>query len=519
MGRRGQHPPAGFECSYEWNCPYHPGWSAEGLWQAYQELEARESEQWGIVEGLETELKRAEARIRELEGKNEELLAQLRVVHERQFKANRKKPGEEDPAGAPERAAPRKKRGAPAGHPHWRRAAPESFDRTVEVPAPSCCPYCDSANLQELPSVREHWQEDIVLVPRLRATLFRHREAHCPKCGKNVIAWSEEQTGAGHIGPVAKSLAAFLRHHIGLSSRKTRTIFADLFGLSFAAASVIGFEKAGARRGETLYEDLAQKVRHSAIVHADETHWREDGHNHFLWFAGNADLALYRMDPSRSSEAAQALLGQDFHGTLVSDGYAAYNSVGAKHRQSCLAHLMRHGKEIAEEIRRMPPEHRDEPAAAFCDAIILLLQEACHGANELARSKRHFKSHAPPLLQRLERQLDRLCARPLNHERTETFRKRLLGKERSQWFEFLRRPGAPPTNNLAERAMRPAVIRRKTSFGTRSPDGSKNLAVLTSLVQTAKLQGRHPLRFLETLFSRSPDEAAKNLYRNADRKG
>ena len=518
MGRRGQHPPAGFECSYEWDCPYHPGWSAGGLWGAYRELEAREREQWGIVEGLEAELKRAEGRVEELEAKNEELHAQLRAAHERQFKANRKEAGGQTPSGAPGKAAAPRKRGAPAGHAHWRRPAPESFDRTVEVPAPSCCPYCDSTNLQELASVREHWQEDVVLVPRLRATLFRHREAHCPKCGKNVIAWSEEQAGAGHIGPVAKSLAAYLRHGIGLSSRKTQTIFAELFGLSFAAASVMGFEKAGARRGETLYADLAQKVRHSALVHADETHWREDGHNHFLWFAGNADLALYRMDPSRSSEAAQALLGTDFHGTLVSDGYAAYNSVGAKRRQSCLAHLIRHGKELAEEIRRMPPEHRDEPSAAFCDATVLLFQEACHGANELDSAKRARKTSAPRLLKRCERQLDRLCARPLAHEKAETFRKRLLGKERHQWFEFLRRPNVPPTNNLAERAIRPAVIRRKTSFGTRSPDGSKNLAVLTSLVQTAKLQGRHPLRFLESLFSRSPDEAARNLYRNADRK-
>jgi transposase len=518
MGRRVQHAAAGFECSYERDCPYHPGWSAEGLWWAYQELEAREREQWGIVVGLEKELKRGEARIRELEGQNAQLHAQLRAIHEKQFKANRKEAAVQAPDGASRESAPPRKRGAPVGHPHWRRPAPETFDRTVEVPAPSQCPYCDSANLRELQSMREHWQEDIVLVPRLRATLFVHREAHCPQCGKNVIAWSTEQAGPGHIGPVAKSLAAYLRHDIGLTTRKTRAIFADLFGLPFAAASVIGFEKAGARRGETLYQDLGQKVRHSALVHADETHWREDGRNGFLWFAGNADLALYRMDPSRSSEAAQALLGSDFHGTLVSDGYAAYNSVGAKHRQSCLAHLIRHGKELAEEIRRMPPEHRDQRAAAFCDGAAALFREACHAANELIRTKREFASHAPPLLKRFERQLDSLCARPLNHERAETFRKRLVGKERFQWFEFLRRPGLPPTNNLAERAMRPAVIRRKTSFGTRSPHGSKTLAVLTSLVQTAKLQGRHPLRFLESLFSRSPDEAARNLYRNADRK-
>ena len=114
-----------------------------------------------------------------------------------------------------------------------------------------------------------------------------------------------------------------------------------------------------------------------------------------------------------------------------------------------------------------------------------------------------------------ESRLDRICAGgALSYDRAETFRKRLLGKERPQWFAFLRHTSTPPTNNLAERGLRPVVLRRKTSFGTRSREGSQNLGILTSLVRTARLQRRHPLEFLQTLLTQNTPAASRALYHN-----
>ena len=502
--------PPGLHCPHELRCPSIEGWNAVSLKRNYlnQERDLARARQCIGEQG--DALRRAEERCEELEREKADLQAKIRILHQRQFKANRKKP--EETENKKRQAVAVQKRGAPKGHPVWFRKRPKTFDRSVEVPAPSSCPYCHSSDLREVEGLREHWQEDIVLLPRMVATRFLHRQARCGKCGKTVIRWHEDQAGAGPVGPVAKSLAAYLRNGIGLSMRKTQTLFRDLFGFTFVPASVFGFEKAGAKRGKPLYEDLLEKIRNSALAHADETHWRQDGVNHYLWFGGNRDLACYRMDRHRTSEAAQALLGKDFQGGLVTDGYAAYNSVGAKMWQSCLSHLIRHAKECAEEIQQLPEKQRDAPSARFCEQAKRLFQKACRVCAEFESGKRDWHREAGGMLKEFERTLDLLCAQPLAHKKSESFRNRLLGKERLKWFAFLRHPGLPATNNLAERAIRPMVLRRKTSFGTRSPAGSTNLCVLTSLIQTAKLQNRDPLRVLQTLFTQDATAAQAALY-------
>ncbi|OQC01003.1 MAG: Transposase IS66 family protein [Candidatus Hydrogenedentes bacterium ADurb.Bin101] len=102
----------------------------------------------------------------------------------------------------------------------------------------------------------------------------------------------------------------------------------------------------------------------------------------------------------------------------------------------------------------------------------------------------------------------------LNHPTAEVFRQRLLGKEKNQWFAFLRHPGVPPTNNHAEQSIRPIVIMRKTSFGTRSQRGSQRHGILQSLTQTAKRQGKDIRSFLKTVLTEDTATAQKELYRN-----
>lgn len=513
-------PPPG-HCPHELGCPSLGGWNAVSLKRNYlsQQRDLAKARQCISEQG--DALRRALERCQALEGEKADLKAKIRALHRRQFKANRKKsakpgaePGGVGAAGAPAPGA--KKRGAPVGHPGWFRKQPTEFDRTVEVPPPSACPYCHSEHLEECQDVREHTQEDIVLVAQTLRTLFRHHEAYCPQCAKRVVQWAPGQEGGAPIGPTAKALAIYLRHDIGISVRKAQSLLQDLFSLSCVPASLFGFDRQGTRKAAPLYEDLAEKIRASALVHADETHLREDGVNHVVWFAGNEDLALFRIDPHRSGEAAQALLGKDFPGKLVTDGYAAYNAVGAKTHQSCLAHLIRHAKDLIAEIRNLPGQERHPAAREFCERAKLLFQEACQAPRELRAAEPDWELEAAELAKRFEERLDQICAGgPLSYDRAETFRKRLLGKERSQWFTFLRHPGTPPTNNLAERALRPIVLRRKVSFGTRSQEGSKNLAVLTSLLRTSRLQLRRPLEFLQTLLTQDTPAASRALYRNS----
>jgi transposase len=109
--------------------------------------------------------------------------------------------------------------------------------------------------------------------------------------------------------------------------------------------------------------------------------------------------------------------------------------------------------------------------------------------------------------------LQALCRPALRHPRAEAFRKRLLGPEHKLLFTCFRRPHVPPTNNQAERSLRPLVIMRKIIQGTRSEKGLENHSVLRSLFETARRQGRKPHEFFLVLLTKNTPQAQAALYR------
>lgn len=286
----------------------------------------------------------------------------------------------------------------------------------------------------------------------------------------------------------------------------------DVFGMKFAAASALAFDEHAAQKGQPLYEDLRDKLRTTSYIHADETHWRQDGQNAYVWFAGNQDLAFFQMDLSRSGNAASAILGDAYPGVLVADGYQGYNAVNPMDRQSCLAHLVRKCDAVTTEIQNLQSAKEHQDAIDCCAQVRALLSRAC-AMDEKGRPTR--TEHQNVILEQvLLAQLEHLCRHPLSHPTAETFRKRLLGKEQNQWFTFLRHPGVPPTNNHAEQSIRQIVIQRKTSFGTRSEKGSRRHSILPSLIQTAKRQGKDIRAFITELITADTDAAHQALYRN-----
>ena len=312
------------------------------------------------------------------------------------------------------------------------------------------------------------------------------------------------------IGPVAKSAAVYLRYRLGLPYRKVQLLFEEMFGLRFVPASALGFDRLAARRGTALYEDLRAKIRASACVHADETGWRVDGQNHFLWYAGHAGLAFFHIDRHRSGEVAQAILGARFHGTLVTDDYAAYLAVQADYHQRCLVHPLRTARDIRDELELLRSQGiRHRPVEHFLAGLIVLLQDACEQGGH-----RHSQAVAKKLECGYLRRLDKLCARHLRFAAAETLRQRLQ-KERHELFGFLRRPGVPPTNNHAEQSLRASVIMRKITFGNRSAHGARTHSILASLLHTAGRQGRDPRAFMQTLLLADTATAQAALYNNS----
>ena len=511
---RPKEPPSGFACPWRNRCPELENLSAPGVFAERQRNVILNHKHWQVRDDMKAEIAELEAVVRQQAIEIDRLTAENKHLHLSRFKPRATKPGsrgkenEESPVESQSEKPPRK-RGAPFGHAPWSRPVPERIDRTVKVAAPCVCPHCKSTTDRERTGSTSYLQEDIVLRPHTVVTSWLHETAWCQGCRRQVFDTLDGEVPFAPIGPAAKAAALYLRHETKLPYRKVQKVMSDLFGLDFVPASCLGFEKRARSNAESLYEELVQKMRHSDLVHADETYWREDGENVFVWYAGNENVAVYRIDSHRSAEAAKQLLGERINGLLVTDAYASYNAIEVDARQSCLAHLIRKADEIGEIIKSMKTP--DATSIRFCQQLARLFRFACHINSPQGKRARE------KLTARMLRVLDRVCGtEALAHPKAQTLRSRLLpGKrEYDEVFAFVKF-GGPPTNNHAERALRPLVIFRKVCLGSRSRKGSENVTIFSSLAQTAKLQSGNVIDLFQALFQGSPELAYDEIFPNS----
>ena len=514
---RSPYPPHDFACPYRDSCPDLDGLSTTWVLGEYRRAEDVYQEHLRIIDAFYDDLKTRDERIRLLERENAELKAKLQALHHRQFKPNQKKDEERGGKDVEGTSLPsegkKKKRGAPVGHPGWVRPKPDRIDRTVHVPAPTICPHCQSEDLTPMVETTEHFQEDIVIQPRTLVTRYLHGQALCPRCHRPVVQAGEGELLNAPIGPVAKSVALYFRYRMGIPYRKTTELFQELFGLKFVPASALLFDRKAAARGTPIYEDLREKIKASDVVHADETSWRSDGVGHFVWFAGNENLAFFHIDRHRSANVAKTIFGEDFAGTLVRDRYAAYNGIGVDW-QVCLAHIITNAKEISGEHALLPQAEKDPATGPFCNRVRDLCARLCDVGQKLKSGELPWKA-AAKIEKRFVTELNQICKQTLRFKPAETLRAYLAGPEQKFLFTFLRRPGVPPTNNHAEQSLRHLVIFRKICFGTRSDSGLKTHSILPSLVQTARRQSVHPREFLQTLLTADTATAQAALFNNS----
>ena len=506
---RYKEPPWGFKCPYEHHCPYLEGLSTKWMFSEYQRTRLKEADHWRIREEMNREHLDLLQTIREQEKRIDQLEAENKRLHQKQFKSNKKKQDKKDQdkqkREKTKKGEKAKKRGAPIGHPPWTRKKPVKIDRTIKVDAPCSCPNCKSATDLSQTGSSSYVQEDIILRPQTLRTEYIHETAWCPNCKKQVFQTVENEIPFAPIGPNAKATALFLRHELKLPYRKITMAMDALFGFHLVPASTLGFEKLARKNADLLYNDLLEKMRSSSLVHADETYWREDGKNCFVWYAGNSELAVFRIDPSRSTAAAKKLLGEQINGLLVTDAYAAYNAIKVQGRQSCLAHLIRKANDLSSLLKSM--KNTDPIALRFCQKIANLFTLTCHLTLPKNRRDKATLKH------RLIQLLNHISATPLAFAKAETLRKRLIpgAREYNELFTFIDFDG-PPTNNHAERAVRPLVIFRKISMGTRSPIGSENIGIFASLTQTAKLQKAPDIPLFNALLTGTPSQSQAALF-------
>lgn len=443
-------------------------------------------------------LKHREEEIQILKEENAYLKFQLKELQEKIYKKKHKQnePEQEDESHLP------KKRGAPFGHLGWFRRKPKKVDQ-IEIVKLEKCPECGSSEIAEFGKPLDHIQEDIV-IPKVKATCYQKHQYYCRRCKKVVEGRGKEELPNSYIGPIAKTVAVYLKYHVKVSDRDIHRLFESLFGLKMSTGSIMGFRDQLKRYCQPLYEQLLKSLKNSSFIHADETGWRLDGKKHWLWNFSNHSISVSHMDPGRGQAVVDLMLGSQYEGILISDFLSAYNKIKAKGKQKCLVHLLRDLKRIQEALR-------DDPSVqSFCQRFKDLLKDAIELAKAYqnqAISKTDFENKRT----RLEESLKDLTYADPHHKILQRLVKR-LNRYRGELLTFLYHPGIDSNNNHAERQIRPNVLLRKITFGNRSVQGTQNHNVLMSIIQTAKLRKLDPLQFLQNrLFSFDKPNALADL--------
>ena len=368
-----------------------------------------------------------------------------------------------------------KKPGAPPGHKGCGRPRPPEVDEIVIV-KPKCCPHCGSEEVKEEEGFRERVVTDVEF--RVRRRKYRLNRGYCPRCKRSFYPEPEGCRAGERIGPNASSAAGYMRT-IGIPGRKIEEIFENVFGLKLTHTTILSKETKLAKAAEPLYAGIEGRVRESERVHIDETGWRVDGKNWWLWCFVNKAAAYFHIDRSRGRGVPEGILGREYKGIAITDFYSAYNKLPCGGRQPCMGHLLR-------EVKRVEGRSEGEERA-FCRG----LKETLKSSIEVWRRFRAGEIDERELSVEREgiigRTVKLIEGAPTGAD-AQRIVKRLL-KHHEEIFRFLYDPRIEPTNNEAERALRPSVVKRKTSFGSRSERGARNHSVLTSVVQTAQRQG------------------------------
>lgn len=425
---------------------------------------------------LEALVVEQEARIAKLEALVAELTERLN-----KNSSNSSKPPSTDAAHvkpAPARTPSGKRRGGQPGHERAIRplAPPDKVSKFVDH-KPCECRHCGAALQGEDPMPRRH---QIAELPPIEPTLVEHRlhRLRCSACGRATRARLPTAEPRGHFGPRLAAVLSLLSGGYRLGKRSVKQLAADLFGLDVSLGMISKLERQTAQALERPLAELLEHVR-SQDVHVDETGWRENKRRAWLWVAVAPRASVFRIAPSRSASAAKELLGEDFSRVAVCDRFRGY--LWIEPVQLCWAHLRRDFQAMID--RGGTSRSIGEQLLSLSDVLF----EWWHRVRDGTMARSTFQRHLVPLRRDVRDQLERGarsgCAK------TQATCRDLLEDERWLWT-FARRAGVEPTNNAAERALRHAVLWRKSSFGSDSPAGSRFVERILSLAATCRQQER-----------------------------
>jgi transposase len=392
----------------------------------------------------------------------------------------------EGPVSEPKK--PGRKKGRRHGrHEHRAIPSPEQIDERYEAPLPAECPHCGSRHLAETHTAKQYQTE----IPR--RPIHREFTIHvgaCRHCGRRMQGRHPLQTSdalgaaASQLGPDAQASFVLLNKGLGLSHGKCRRLFRDLFGIVIARATSVRSELRTAKQAKSAYQEVQQTIRASKWNVPDETGWRVGGHTAWLHVFVGPTATCYKIG-DRSGDIAERLLGRDWSGTLIHDGWSVYDRFEKAAHQQCVGHLQRRCRDLLQTAVRR--------AALLPRQILALIDDAF----ALRRAWRGHRLSGDELVDAglgLAYRLEELVSGRFTYTPNCRLAKHVLAHS-MRWFWFLMDPTIDATNWRAEQALRPAVVNRKVWGGNRTWPGATAQTVLTSLLVTLQQRGYEALQW------------------------
>ena len=417
----------------------------------------------------------AQAYIRTLEARVETLTTMVHALREQvgtlqeqlnQTSQNSSRPPSSDPPQHPRPRRPRSKRrrGGQPGHPgHTRTLLPVDAVDEVVVLKPEQCSGCHARLAGDDPTP---WRHQVIEIPPIKpvVTEYQWHQLVCPACGTVTRAPWPAGVPSGTYGPRVHATVALCTGAYRLSKRLTQQLMDDVFGVPMSVGTISPLEQATTAAVAAPVEDARTYVQAQAVAHLDETSWRQGGKHAWLWVAATSWVTVFLVRMSRGGDVARDLLGETFAGILVTDRSCAYNWYPVRWRQGCWAHLLRDF-----EARR----DRGGRSEALGEALLAQAHQMFtwwHRVRAGTLKRSTFCSYMSPMRREVERLLE--VGSTWGVPKTSGTCRDILKRREALWT-FVQVDGVEPTNNRAERSLRPGVLWRKGSFGTQSEEGSR----------------------------------------------
>lgn len=405
--------------------------------------------------------------------------------------SNSSKPPSQDPNRTSRRSKPTgRKRGGQPGHTGHKRKIypPEKASKIVDV-RPQTCPKCAAMDFEQMPVAVEIRQ--VVDLPEIspEVTQYNIHTCKCQCCWKHVRGDIPKEAERG-FGPRLMGFVTMLVGEGHLTKRKVCAIAAHL-GLKVSLGALCNIYKLAAKLLQPNHEMTKKWVLEQGSVNADESGWRIWNKRHWIWIGATLKATFFQIDPSRSQQAYARIFG-GYRGVLNTDRYGAYNKhKGA--RQSCLAHIDRYFEKMSERpgidgvCGKLLEQQFDEVFELWSQ-----FKEGAFSRMTLQEKMRERIEDVRVLLMFIAKEAKNRKSIALAHD--------LLKRFSTLWtFLFVER--VEPTNNLAERGLRPVVILRKLSGGNQSEWGALFTERLMTVVCTLKQNAKNVFTFLAKLFA------------------